>query len=89
MMSFLHHFSLLEIVKCCNLSHLQLQHNDLTELPLSLGDLKSLKRLGLQYNQLSELPASLCNCTELNEIGLESNTLTSLPVRDTYTRDNY
>ena len=69
-----------EIGNCSQLAFLQLQHNELTELPATVGELKSLRRLGLQYNKLSELPPSLCQCIELNEIGLEYNTLTSVPV---------
>ena len=69
-----------DIGECAQLSFLQLQHNELTELPSTVGQLSHLKRLGLQYNKLSDLPAELCQCSELTEIGLESNTLTSLPV---------
>ena len=69
-----------DISRCKQLSFLQLQHNELTELPSSVGELSNLKRLGVQYNKLSELPVSLCQCTELTEIGVESNVLTSLPV---------
>lgn len=49
-------------------------------LPLSLGQLKCLKRLGIRYNQLTELPTTLSHCTLLDEFIVESNKLQNLPV---------
>lgn len=62
------------------MTQLDVQHNELQNLPETIGRLTTLKRLGIRYNQLTELPASLSNCKLLDEFIVESNKLTSLPV---------
>ena len=38
-----------EFCNCTGLTSLDLQHNDITELPANIGNLRNLKRLGLRY----------------------------------------
>jgi len=69
-----------EIGECADLVHLDVQHNELTALPDSIGKLSKLSRMGMRYNKLEELPASLAQCTKFEEFIVESNQLTQLPV---------
>lgn len=81
-----------EIGECSNMTQLDLQHNDLIELPDSIGKLKHLIRFGIRsvvlllltvffrYNKLRSLPRSLENCSLLEEFIIEGNHLQSLPV---------
>ncbi len=45
---FIDDFFVVEIGKCKNLSGVSLQHNELTSLPESIGDLSLLERLGIR-----------------------------------------
>ena len=70
-----------EIGNCTQLSSLDLQHNELIDLPESIGNLRALTRLGLRYNsRLSVIPKSLCNCSNLEEFNVEGNSMGNLPV---------
>ncbi len=64
-----------------NLTTLDLQHNKLTDLPETIGDLPRLARLGLRYNRLhsNSIPKSLGNCKELEQFNVENNCISSLP----------
>jgi leucine-rich repeat protein SHOC2 len=55
------------------LSTLDLTHNELIDLPETLGSLTHLQRLGLKYNQLSAVPKSLANCTNMEEFNVEGD----------------
>ena len=51
----------------------------LTELPLEIGNLTSLRGLDLYRNQLTELPPEIDNLTNLMDLTLGDNQLTKLP----------
>uniref|UniRef100_A0A1I8H3A7 Protein lap1 n=1 Tax=Macrostomum lignano TaxID=282301 RepID=A0A1I8H3A7_9PLAT len=65
--------------KCILLSDVNLQHNNLTALPESIGELRNLTRLGLKYNQLTSIPKTLANCQKLDEFNIENNDIATLP----------
>ncbi|MHA1751606.1 MAG: hypothetical protein ACTSXT_10015 [Candidatus Helarchaeota archaeon] len=48
---------------------------ELTTLPESFSNLKSLQTLNLRYNRLDTLPESLCNLPNLKEIMITKNML--------------
>lgn len=58
---------------------LRVTHNQLSELPQSLGTLSALTRLDLQENQLTDLPDSLAQLTQLQDLDLSHNQLQQLP----------
>lgn len=62
---------------CKNLSALDLQHNDLLDIPETIGNLVNLARLGLRYNRLTVIPQSLKNCA-LEEFNIEGNSVSEL-----------
>lgn len=69
-----------ELGQCVQLRDMNLEHNEIHALPVSIGQLRNLQRLGLRYNRLSEVPASLANCTLLEEFNIENNQISTLPV---------
>lgn len=56
-----------------------LEHKNLTSLPESIGNLKSLKILNLKGNKLTSLPEIFSNMPNLKKLNLGCNQLTSLP----------
>jgi len=54
-------------------------YNQLTNLPVEIGNLTNLQYLNLQNNQLTKLPAEIGNLTNLKELFLSQNQLTNLP----------
>ena len=71
---------LVEIGNCVQMNSLDLQHNELLDIPESIGNLKSLTRLGLRYNRLTSVPKSLSNCVNMDEFNVEGNNISQLPV---------
>ena len=68
------------IGKLSNLRSLSLCGNKLTEVPSSIGSLRSLSELLLRSNQLNELPtASIGLLGSLENLDLKGNFLTNLP----------
>lgn len=67
-----------EIGLCKNLSALDLQHNDLLDIPETIGNLVNLARLGLRYNRLTVIPQSLKNCINMEEFNIEGNSVSEL-----------
>lgn len=61
------------LAKCPNLQYLNLSYMGLTELPASIGDLKSLKHLRLGNNPLTTLPESLYSLPALEHLRIGSN----------------
>ena len=60
---------------------LDVQHNELVDLPETIGCLTCLKRLGIRYNRIREIPAELEKCSDLEEFNIEQNKLKTLPVK--------
>ncbi len=72
----------IKLLKVSNLSHqntlvnltaLDLRANQLTSLPETIGDLKSLRFLDLRDNNLKSLPASIRNLKHLEKIDVRLN----------------
>lgn len=61
------------------LEALWLSHNELQDLPISLFDLKQLRRLSLANNKLEQLSERLGELSNLEYLYLEKNQLTTLP----------
>ncbi|WP_220017765.1 leucine-rich repeat domain-containing protein [Candidatus Rhabdochlamydia oedothoracis] len=65
---------------CFNqLKYLSLEHNQLTALPESFGNLQALTQLHLSSNQLTALPESFGNLQALTNLYLKKNQLATLP----------
>jgi Leucine-rich repeat (LRR) protein len=62
-----------------NLKSLDIGHNHLTSLPLSIGNLQTLESLYLDMNRLTSLPESIGNLRSLKILDLDENQLTNLP----------
>ena len=60
------------------LTYLNLNYNQLTSLPESIGNLSNLEYLDLFYNQITSLPESIGDLSSLLYLMLSSNKLTSL-----------
>ena len=73
-----------EIGECLVVQHLDLQYNELSAIPDTIGNLHNLSRLGLRYNKLTTVPASLSGCIKFEDFTVEGNSLTQLPVRIVY-----
>ena len=63
-----------------NLRYLNLDNNELAEIPSSFAHLKSLHHLRLRRNQLVRLPSSLGHLSSLKTLSLEDNQLTESPL---------
>jgi Leucine-rich repeat (LRR) protein len=57
------------------LKHLDVQHNNLTEVPLTLNLLDNLEVLDISHNNISFLPVSLGTLPSLKELHAHSNPL--------------
>lgn len=57
----------------------QVSHNQLTELPESVGALTQLTRLDASHNLLARLPDGLGRCTALEDLDLRHNVVAALP----------
>ncbi|CAH3187991.1 unnamed protein product, partial [Porites lobata] len=67
------------IQRLTKLKWLQLDGNNLTELPAEIGDLRELRELWVSHNQLAGLPTSVQRLTKLERLYLDGNNLTELP----------
>ena len=63
-----------------NLQCLYLNNNQLTSLPVEIGNLVNLQYLYLYDNKLTSLPVEIGNLVNLQYLNLYYNQLTSLPV---------
>lgn len=61
-----------------NLIDLQLQQNQLTELPKNFGYLIKLKKLDISFNSLESLPETIDSMSQLQELNVSSNFLKSM-----------
>ena len=61
------------------LRFLNLNHNQLNELPACIGQLKRLEVVQVEYDSLKSLPASLTNLNRLTHLYLSANQLQELP----------
>ena len=61
------------------LSWLILTDNQLTDLPKSIGNCKSLQKCALAGNQLKTLPPEMANCVNLELLRISANQLVALP----------
>lgn len=59
-----------------SLEHLEVEHNNLSELPDSLAEVARLRHLSLAYNRLEEVPALP---VRIQTLSLAGNFLTSIP----------
>ncbi|RCI07265.1 hypothetical protein CU098_010616 [Rhizopus stolonifer] len=62
-----------------NLSCLQLQNNNIQELPSELWRLTSLEELNLGHNQLKSIPKKISLLVNLKELYLHSNQIDEIP----------
>ncbi|XP_012252556.2 leucine-rich repeat protein 1 isoform X2 [Athalia rosae] len=62
-----------------NLVLLDLSRNEMTWLPLFLGQLTALKTLNLSYNMLTSLPGSIGLLSSLRCLSIQENRIQSLP----------
>ncbi len=72
----------IDIDTICNIStltELNLQSNNLSELPESIGQLHNLTVINLEDNNLVSLPKSIVKLQSLTALDLESNNLRCLP----------
>ena len=67
------------IQKLNRLQWLDLDGNNLTELPAEISDLKELMVLKVSNNQLVGLPTSIQKLNSLRELYMDGNNLTELP----------
>jgi len=58
---------------------LKLNHNNLTELPASIGFLKKLGKLTLNYNRLKSLPSQIADCKSIAILYVGKNYIETLP----------
>jgi Leucine-rich repeat (LRR) protein len=61
------------------LKTINLELNQLKQLPSTIGECSSLSTLILSFNQLSTLPSSICQLSDLEVLLLSGNQLTTLP----------
>jgi len=63
-----------------DIKHLNLSYNNLTQLPVEIGQLTQLTTLNLSLNKLTHLPVEIGRLTQLTELILYGNKLTQVPV---------
>ena len=66
-------------VRNMNITRLDLENRNLTNLPSSIGNLKKLEFFGSGDNRLNSLPESIGKLTKLESLKLSHNQLNSLP----------
>lgn len=64
------------------LRRLELDSNQLTTLPETIGDLTMLDVLSVRFNKLSSVPASIGRCQNLSILDIGGNAIRSLPVAE-------
>jgi len=61
------------------ITELQINQNDLKEIPSSILKLTSLKKLGLLINNIEVIPSDIKNLSQLEELCLDENKIKKLP----------
>ena len=61
------------------LKTLNINTNQLSELPKEIGNLTNLRKLYISNNKLSELPKEIGNLTNLRYLSISNNQLSELP----------
>lgn len=69
-----------QVIGLQKLKQLDLQHNDLEELPFDLGTLKNLEDLSIYNNKIKSLPVSIGKLKELTSLSMSHNKIRQLPV---------
>jgi Leucine-rich repeat (LRR) protein len=72
-----------------SLTHLDLSHNQLTDLPPNLDQLTNLTHLGLSHNRFSDIPPVLSQLRPLLSLDLRGNPLTTCPLPLPWRIDRY
>lgn len=72
-------FLLLPLLLLPNLRKINLSHNDISQLPPEIGNLKNLEVLELSYNNLSTLPETIIGLTNLVKLDLNNNQFKLFP----------
>lgn len=60
-------------------THLDLSHNEIAQIPAWISELHSLKNLNLMGNKLTKLPSEIWNVFDLSRLNVSENLLTELP----------
>jgi hypothetical protein len=63
-----------------DIKHLDVGYNNLTQLPVEIGQLTQLTTLDLNSNNITQLPVEIGQLTHLTTLDLNSNNITQLPV---------
>jgi Leucine-rich repeat (LRR) protein len=67
------------ITRFINLTYINLNHNRLTSLSQTFGELRKLQRLSVKDNLLESLPTSLSKCSQLTLIDCRFNPFSTKP----------
>jgi Leucine-rich repeat (LRR) protein len=62
------------------LNSLDVSENQLTDLPVSMKAMSSLRALNASFNRLGQLPDAIAELPRLCDVDASSNVLTALPV---------
>lgn len=65
-----------------NVQHIEkinLQDNNITEIPNSIGDFRKLKYLNLSFNNIEFIPESIKECSNLRVLDLRGNPIKKIP----------
>ena len=61
------------------LRSLNLDHNNLSDLPIELSQLTSLKKLNISFNAFNAIPTSVLELTQLQSLNVQNNRIYSVP----------
>ena len=63
-----------------DIKELELSGNNLTHLPVEIGQLAYLTKLNVVFNHLTHIPVEIGQLTQLTILNLSINKLTHLPI---------
>jgi Leucine-rich repeat (LRR) protein len=61
------------ISKYHNITQLDISHNNIKEIPMTIEKLSNLKSLDISHNWLEEIPHQMCNLINLKRLNLSNN----------------